>query len=449
MPEPNPGRVPAGWAVVYLCTLVLIAILLQAASASQNPSTTAPPSSAGTSPDWGLGEGLVTVMMAQNVSGTPYWQQDCVPPQSTSFCTDPEGVAYIPGQNLVIMTEQTGGPTGGEDGYFFFNPSTLAASTVTVLGCAPEIPFYPGFGSNVYVPCLNPDSYTSGPLLVIDDDTGSIVKNVSLPFRADSMALDPDNGLIYISGGADTLAAISPSNNSVVGLTTVTGADFSDDPEALGYELVFDTATDQLIAPAKNGSLAEINPATGVAEGSLPFGAVSAALAIDPSSSRLFVSTWNAPSVFVYNAKTYQFETSMTFPNCLGYVCDSAQVNQILIDSAHGDAYLVTTGWLYSLNLSTLAVVGEIQDYGDGPQLSSVYVPLDDRIFGTYADGIVGPGFMIQLGHTDTPVVTELLWLPVLPGSLALAAVIGSATTTVSLLLPRYRKRTQIASRRA
>ncbi len=368
MSDPGPGRILAGWGIVLLSVLLFFMLVFQMTAGPSLPF----PSGSGTSPDWGVGDGLVTVEMSQNVSGTPYWQEDCVPPQSASFCSDPEGVAYIPSLNLVALTEQTGGITGGTNAFTMFDPSTLAAAPLHLLGCAPEVPFYPGTGSDFYIPCLAPSSYNNGPLLVIDGQSGSIVKNVSLPFRTNSMAFDSNNGMIYVAGSGNALATLDPVNDSVIDLRNVTGADFSDYFLSVGYELVFDSVTDQLIAPASNGSLLEIDPDSGVAAGSIPLGSPTIALAMDSGSNQLLASTSNTPSVYVFNSRTYQIVNSFTFPNCVAYVCDSGNVNQMLIDPTHGDAYLVTSGWLYALNLSSLAIVGQIQDIGDGPQLSSV-----------------------------------------------------------------------------
>ncbi len=74
---------------------------------------------------------------------------------------------------------------------------------------------------------------------------------------------------------------------------------------------------------------------------------------------------------------------------------------------------------------------------------------MDDRVFGTYSDGIVGPGFMVQLSHTETPVVTELMWMPISSGSLVLSMVIGSTLGAVVYFLPRRQKRGRPAAYRA
>jgi hypothetical protein len=425
MSDPRPGRTLASWVVTIVCLLIFFAMLVEATGwLAPSPSPSA--SAIGTSPDWGLGDGLVTVQMSQNVTGTPYWAEFCVPPQPARGCTNLEGVVYVPSTNLVVLTEQHDNVAGGTNAYTEIDPTTLAIAPLHQLSCVPQVPFYPGSGVDFYVPCLNTTYYNYGPLLVVNDQSGLIVKNVSLPFRTNSMAFDSDNGMIYITSDQNNLTTFDPVNESVVETRSVASGDFSSDYSSFGYELVFDSLTNQLIAPGSNGSLLEIDPASGLVVGSIPLGSPTIALAVAPASNLLLASTSNSPSVVAFNSGTYQLEATTDLPDCFAYVCGSGFVNQILVDPTHGDAYLVASNGLFTLNLSALGVVGIMEDFGDGPQLSAAYVPASDRIFGTYSGGLDEPGFLIQLSHTQTPIVTNLLWLPISSGAIVLAAVIGS-----------------------
>jgi hypothetical protein len=422
-----PSRVPYWeFAIVGILSCTLLLGLVWAASQEGNVSASPVP----TSTDWELGGGLVTLSTVQDVSATPYWETYCGSPYPQNSCTVPVGVAYVPASNLMVLSEMhtdVGGFSGGTDAIMEFNPDTLQSSPlVRLAGCAPEIPFYPGSGADVFVPCLNATSYASGNLYVVNYQTESIVANVSMPFRAMSMAYDPSNGMIYSGANEDLLATIDPVNDSIVRTTNVTGASFSGTFPTNSYALVFDPVTDRLIGPSATGGLLSIDPATGVGTAVLSIPSTPLTLAVDSARGEIFVATVQPSSLLVLNATTFALEANVSIPDCVDNVCaEPNDVNQVLLDPAHGDAYLVATSALFTLNLSKLAVINALEDYGDGSQVSSAYAPVSDRIFGTYEAFQVGPGFLIQLSHGSFLAVTTLLWLPTNFGTLALAVVVG------------------------
>lgn len=437
MLDPANARVQGIFAVTTLSAAFFLFVLL-GPSLGPNPPF---PYGVGTSPDWNVADGLSTAMYSQNVSGSPYWEPYCESPNPTSYCAYPIGVAYDPGANIMLLTEGVAAPTGGQDAIMEFNPVTLQAAPLLPLNCYPEVPFYPGSGPDFYVPCLNLTSPTSGPLLVVSAQTESVIDNMSLPFRTDSMVFDSTNGMIYATGGSNGLAEIDPVTNEVVNVVAVSDGSFSNPLNFGDYLLAFDPATNELIAPAANNSLMGIAPDTGVPVSFILTGTSTAALAVDPTTNQLLVANDQTDSALdVFTATTYRLLDTISFPSCISYICSSGTVNQILIDPAHGDAYLVATGWLFTLNLSAVAVVGVIEDYGDGAQQSSAYVVLDDRIFGTYSDFIVGPGFLIQLDHTTEPVITDILWMPTDLGTLVAAVAIGTATALLASRAVRRRR---------
>jgi hypothetical protein len=443
MPDPDSPRRLIIPAVMLVGALLLFSLFLGPGAAPAPPF----PLVVGTSPDWEVGDGLAAEMYSQNVSGTAYWEPYCESPNSTSYCVDPVGVAYIPSLNVMTVTESEAVFGMGQNAIMQFNPVTLQGAPLLPLPCSPGAPFYPGSGPDYYVPCVNATTYAPGPLLVVDAQTESIVANISLPFYVDSMTFDPINGMIYSTGSTNALATINPDTNELVNLVHVADASFSDSFPFDSYELVFDGETDQLLAPAVNESLVGINPSTGVVVSFINIGAPTVALAFDSTASQLLASTEEAnSSVKVFAGETYRLEANISLPNCVDYNCAGGSANQMLIDPLHGDAYLVATGWLFTLNLSVLEVVGVVQDYGDGAQASSAYVGVADRIFGTYQQAEqVGPGFVIQLSHSTSPVVTEIMWLPTNLGTLAVASGLGAATGLVGFYIGRGRNLVQSA----
>jgi len=434
MVEPSYGR---GWSALGVGALSIAFLFVLLGSLSMGSPAFA--ASVATSNNWTLGAGVVTVGTVQNVTGTPYWETYCA--SSQSACTVPVGVVYIPTSNTMVLTEMhttAGGLAGGTNAIMEFSPDTLQSSPLLRLSCSPGVPFYPGSGVDVLVPCFNATAYQPGTLLVLDEQTQSIVANLSMPFNVVSMAYDSSNGMIYMGANENVLAMFNPANDTIVKVANVTGASFLESLPYNDYKMVFDAATDQLLLPTSTGELLGVNPATGVASTVLTLASYPVTLAIDPATGDLFASTSDPTTLEIFDAASYDLEANISIPNCVLVCAEPNDVNQILIDPAHGDAYLDASVSLFTLNLSTLSIVSAFEDYGNGFQATAAYSPVSDRIFGTYGPLEVGPGFLIQLNHRTYPVVTTLLWLPTGPGTLTLATVVGSV---LSLLYLRFARR--------
>lgn len=421
-----------GSAAVVAFSLFFLAVAFPpAGSASSAP--------AATSTDWVAGGGLVTVSGIQNVTGAAYWETYCPSPYVQESCAVPLGVAYVPDSNAVILTETQAYPTGsgGSDAIVEFNPVTLEALAPILLPCAPEVPFYSGNGPYVLVPCLNSTTYASGTLLVFDVEKGSIVANASMPFRVASMAYDPIDKKVYAAAFGNAVATIDPTNGTFLDVRNFTDLAFSVSFPlfAASDQLVFDSATGDLVAPSTSGGLVGIDPASGTTQATVGLPSPPQSLAFDPATDQLFVSTLSPSAVTVLNGTTFEPEARLAVPECVDNVCAEPNgVFQVLLDPVHGDAYLLSYVAMLTLNLSSLSVVSTVFGVGDGPPTSAAYIPVADRIFGTYGtDPSIGPGFVMQLTHRTYPAVTTLLWLPTNLGSLLLSALVGSAIALVGL----------------
>ncbi len=168
------------------------------------------------------------------------------------------------------------------------------------------------------------------------------------------------------------------------------------------------------------------------------------AVTVDSGTNQILVSTFNPSSVEVFNAQSYAMEGQVGIPNCFNNICAQPNdVYQVLVDPTHGDAYLVSTIAFLTLNLSSLSMVGTVVGYGDGPQITAIYSPTSDRIFGTYSSiGMNGPGFVVQLFHGFYLMLTSLLWVPTAVGLLVCAAVVGALLAVLRFRGPPVQPRT-------
>lgn len=424
MTEPSPLR--SG--LITIAALTVVGLMVMVTTAYTPPNTTGI-GPAPTSLYSDFGAGAVTLYRWQNVTATPYWYTYCSSPNPASSCTVPAGIVYVAPAHSIVFTQDragAGGFYGGTDAVTIFDPDTMQTQAAERLTCSPEVPFYPGVGIEVFIPCLNSSSAWSS-VLVVNAETGMVSANLSIPFTMyyTSMAYDPSHGILYVATDANTIARINTVNDTVAGTLAVSGADWG--PSGHIFAIVFDPSTGALLVPWAGGGLLAFNPITG-ANRILSLPAVPVTLTMDVGANRILATSFDPSSVFVYNASSYRLIAALSIPNCLDNVCaEPNDVNQVLVDPVHGDAYLLSTESLITLNLSALDLIGSTPDYGDGPSWSATYVPPNDRIFGTYTPILVGPGFMIQLGHGGFVRLTRLLWLPVDLGILALAVLTGSA----------------------
>ncbi len=425
------------FAVAAIALGFVVAFPVSPLSGEHGIVTTGPRSPAGSG---GGGSGLVGFSDEQSVGAVAYWDTFCPSTNPRTGCIVPEGLAYDPAANLVVLTEDhvPGSPVpSGPNALQEFDPTTLVETPAVDIGCQPMVPFYPGAGGDVYVPCQNG---SADSILVFNAVLQTVVSRVPVPFDIASMAYDPTAGYVDVLGRAPTgpsgtlLGLVDPTDSTLVRVIPLSPQVGTGGGLPSGeYAMVFDASTDRLIVPSSSNGLVAIDPTSGGVVAALPLPSSPVALAVDPATDELFASSADPSSVTVFNATTYRTESTIPLPDCIAADCANPNdANQLLVDPTHGDAYLVSTVALFALNLSTLAVVAAIEDYGDGPQLSSAYVPAADRIFGTYFPvGSPGPGFMLQLDHGSYTVVSSLLWLPTAIGTLVVGALCGTALVGV------------------
>jgi hypothetical protein len=346
----------------------------------------------------------------------------------------PLGLAIVPASQEVILTQVPGYP-GGANAVTEFNPNTLQISPNLPLPCSPEVPFYPGTGVDVFVPCLNSVSDSGGRLFVVSSQNLSIVANISMPALTSyqpSMTYDSSNGLVYLSVNSSQIVAVDPVHDTAEGVMDVAGAALSTYTVEGAYVLLFDPFTGQLLLPSTSHGILGVNPSDGSQEAFVPLPSTVVALSIDAATNQLFATTFDPSTLEVFDASNYRLEAQFSIPDCINNICgEPNDLPQILIDPTHGDAYLSAVSSLLTLNLTTLSIVSAIEDNWNGPETSMVYTPVTDRVFGTYEAGHLGPGFLVQLNHRGYPVLTTILWLPTPLGTLLLSGVAGAGIALV------------------
>ena len=370
------------------------------------------------------------------MTANAYYDTFCGPEATYAPCTAPVGVVYLAPFDLLVLTEANwtwaGQVPTGPSAVVEFNPVTLLPVARLNLSCTPGFPYYPGTGSDLFVPC-------GGPILVVSVPADREVGSISLPFEVVSMTFDTQNGYFYTGGwnssGTMEVGGINLQTMAPADLFLVPGGTFIGSYDVGGaYLLAYDPAANALLMPnvssdndASGTSLLGLDPETGAAALVAAIGGPILSIAVSPTSDQILTTTDVPYSVDVLNAQSYAQEARVTLPTCFPGVCAGGDAQDVLIDPGHGDAYLLTSLALDVLNLSTLSIVSSTFDYGYGTQGSGAYVPGVDRVFGTYnliLEEI--PGFMIQLDHGSYEVLSSLLWLPTAEAILGLGTGLGA-----------------------
>ena len=433
--------------LVVIATLVAVSLVVPGAELSSHPALSfGRTTGAGVMAAPGYAEtqrayigGMIRYTPVQTVGGVAYWASFC---PTSEPCMKPEGVAYVPQANAVVLTEvnSTFGPgPNGTNAVMEFNPVTFRASGPLDLFCTPGIPFYPGSGPRVYIPCFTEGDWKL--VLVLDASTHWLVGNISVPEGAVTLTFDPSNGMIYALNWSNGVSTIDPTSMQVVGFATVRGFG------AIGYlpeewpTLSYDKWTGDLLAADGTSGVWSLNISHWTRTDLFATGQVAQSVSIDDATGELYLSTTvfgpTGPTgsyVLVYNAATYSPEATISIPGWFG------RVNLVLIDAGHGDAYFVGQDGVLAWNVSARTFVGSVTISVADFLASATFVPATDQIFvspeGMAAPWLI-PGTMVQLYHTTGWQLTTFLWLPTAVGILALGVGVGIFAALIPTLWRR------------
>ena len=383
--------------------------------------------------------GWYSTSRVQTVVGSGNWDPMCHDPVSVN-CVVPAGVVFVPpADTLVVTTDLPGGVwnrTGYSNGFEEINPRTFAVSPVTPMGCEPGVPFYPGSGIRVFIPCY-PDS-----LVVVDAETDTVVANVTTPFDPWVMTYDANRSEIFAGDWGTGIIGVDTSTLEITSKLDLTGGLF----RLFGNwapGLAYDARTDQLIAPSSQFSaiLVAVSPSGGSTVSVARLAYEPTALGVDPFSPLILVAFNDPSSLLVLDSANYRELTNISLPECGPNDCGEDQVTDFAFDQANGDVYLSTGVYLDVLNVSSLTIVGTINIAGDGWTGSLTYVPGTDTAWGTYQDTVIpAPGYLAVLSHSNSTFLTGLLWVPPALAPLVIGAVAGAGLATVQAV---HRSRTR------
>ena len=396
-------------------------------------------------------DGFIGYSHTQTVSGQPYYTSFC----PGGPCMNPVGLAYVSALNIGVLTEanstilwaanniQTS--QAGRDAILEFLPPSGALLPARSLSCVPGIPFYPGTGDNVFVPCGGPNP-SGGEIVVFNASTESVVGNVSIPSYVGgwflfSMTYDPSDGTIYVANWTNAVLSVNLSAQRLDGVANISGVLFR--PGLVDFHTIaFDPSTGSLLMPGAGGVWA-VTPGSYAKRGfvTLP-GETVQSIEDEPNTDQLFVSAvafnpgGNNPRycVYVLDASTYRMEDNISVP---------AEVDQILSDPLHGDAYFVNWGGVIAWNTSMQSEVGTIS-FDNVLPWSAIFAP-PGIIWGTWQldplDTYYSPGYTVQLSYGTTSQATTFIGLPFPEAILVLSTVVAAGAGAVSVWIGKGLRR--------
>ncbi|MCI4352304.1 MAG: hypothetical protein L3K14_02815 [Thermoplasmata archaeon] len=316
-----------------------------------------------------------------------------------------------------------------------FNSSSASVFSFLNLSCSSADPYYPGFGADFYIPCDPPNSSSNvGSVLIVDFSTDKVVGQI--PLRGfytswtapEGLAWDSANGLLYACNwNLGTLLALNTTARSLVFNATI--------PGGCSWVVYDPSANDLLVSGASpllyGDGLHIVDPQTGTAVATPSTEGVTAGT-VDS------VAGWTAlgaassgnslqGSVTFVNSSTLDSISTVTLsaPSGTGFGVPV----QMLLDPAHGDLYVITSGNVFAINYSSHEVLADIGIPASNIGLfSSIYLASTDSLYVPLGGDIL----TVSLTHLTQSQLTSFLWLPAYEGILGLGVLAGAVLAVVA-----------------
>lgn len=394
----------------------------------------------------GTGGGLFRTQWVQSVGLSGEWQMICQAPSNSSSCVQVTGLLPVPGSGIILMTYTTGRTIGGSGqpaglGIGELNATTGAWTSRTLIGCEPYLPYYPGNGGIVYIPCSAPLSGANSSIVEYDYSRTSIVGDLATPTSVSALGNDPANGDLYAAFDNGSIESINPTTGAVLAQSHVfppgSGPDFGGAWNDLSWTLMYDSYSNLLLTQTGGSAVEALNPTNLTMVDQIPTGSPPWAMAIDPVNRELYIGT-SAGDVLAFDAVSFEPTANMSIPSGVCGTTAPFLADQMTFDPAHGDLYLA--GFWYCLGVVNTTGNYALPSHsvgGDGNSRAA-YIPDSGEILIYYPWFIsVGPIVAGVLTHSQSPALTSVLGLSPLLGECALAFAVWTPIALVAFLAVR------------
>jgi hypothetical protein len=391
---------------------------------------------------------VVATSQMQSVNLPRAWANLCASPTNESTCYQVGGMVNLGSSGVTLVTFSNGGMPPTEYGFGVFNTTNGSWSSRLATKCDTGSPYYPGFGDIAYVACYLSNGNTS--VLEFNYVSGTVVGTFVTNSSVSSWGFNPSLDILYIGLSSGVLLALNPVTGATLAARTFNnpgGNPGFDVWAEISWTLLYDPFAGRVLSQAANSTVAELNPQNLSTMGQISVGAAPWAMAIDAANRALYVTTGSGV-VRVFNASTFAPITTLglSVAGC-GTNYSSFLTDQILVDPAHGDLYLL--GFWYCLSVVNTTgdyVVRTIPVGGDGYSLG-VYEPSTRFLWVYYPiDLMLGPLVVGQFSYSTYPVLVSVLGLPPLAGELTLSLVVWAVLAYVVTRLVRRRARRRAGS---
>jgi YVTN family beta-propeller protein len=314
----------------------------------------------------------------------------------------PESITYDPNNGYLYVSSATG-----------FTWSILAVNpnipSIIKVGTTkgPANLMYDPISNYVYVA-----SQSGGILSLINPETNSIVRNISLSSGLWAMSYNPNNGYVYLTNYNNCVVVFDPNNNSILENIPLVFYPISMayDPENCYLYVANLEGNDVYVISTENYHVVTV----------IPVGRDPDYVFYDPQNGYIYVANLNSSFISVINPNTNTVIKNINI---------SSGATDIILDPNNGDLYVLTP---YSNNLSSVAYV--ISTKND----SVVEVLSTEAISGTEHQGVYVPdtgyiymddcGDYIGVFNPDNDSTSDILYSTLLSSKLFASSMLYDPT---------------------
>jgi hypothetical protein len=296
------------------------------------------------------------------------------------------GAAYVAPADVFVLAVAGVAPSQLDE----LSPTTHQTLSNVTVNCTLGNLYYPGSGVDTYSGCWEGGHYS---VVVYDAGIHAVTSTIPLPTglscRSD-WAMGPQLATLYCLTRNDTLLAIQLGGSGVVSQTSLPNS------SNRSYPILWvDNRTGAVFeGDGLNRSVHAVDPSTGRVLATLTFPGYPVAISGDTGRNRLFVSF--VPGCCA-DGNTSVFD--LTTLTRISTVPAGGTYAQPVLDTTHGEVYLVNGGSLSPIDSSTGRLIGEVRF--PFSWYTTAYDPTLD-VFFSGVSGLAVFAEFLNVSHTTT-----------------------------------------------
>lgn len=366
---------------------------------------------------------------------------------------------YIPGGHLwVVSMSESGGGLGGDGGSGLFEFSEDGEGTLSSmsLACSPYDPYYPGFGTDVFIECgsFYPASVS---ILVFNWSSARIIASIPLNSTSNclrGMSFNLGEDVLYCPGGSDAgrtgdffVRTISLESEAVVANTSLAG--IAPYPAPSWFNPTANSLICTLSEPGN--SIGSLDPSTGSVSRHTSLSGRVLALASDSQTGALWALSADdgqpTANLTVLNGTSLAIDRVLQIPYATGPLTFGTDYKDLYVGTGNTGFVVVSAASGNVVRFDLATTQPSVIPYADS-FINTAFDPNDGAMGGgiNFYGGPVGftVASVSYANSSGAPYSTVTLFGPALPYFVAGAGVFLGVAASVLFALSRSRTRLEV-----